>query len=153
MLDADLTYTYNAANQLTSDGTHTYDYDLSGNLTEVDSTPTYTWDKANRLLSFGGIDYVYNGLGQRLGQDNGVDVTKYLLDVQPGLAQILTSTVGSDVTRYIPGLAQQNPNDEWLWMTQDGLGTVRGIYDDGLNLIESRTPDPYGVLIDGSVSG
>lgn len=81
-----------------------------------------------------------------------MDVTKYLLDVQPSLAQILTSTVGSNVTRYIPCLAQQQPNDEWLYFTQDGPGTVRGIYDDGLNLVESRTPDPYGVLIDGEVT-
>ncbi len=57
-------------------------YDISGNLIS-DGTNSCTWDKANRLLSFGGIDYTYNGLGQRVSQDNGVDVTKYLLDVQP----------------------------------------------------------------------
>ena len=46
-------YTYNAANQLTGDGTNTYTYDANGNLTS-DGTNSYTWDRANRLLSFGG---------------------------------------------------------------------------------------------------
>jgi RHS repeat-associated protein len=151
VLDTDLTYTYNAANQLTTDGTNTFTYDANGNRTS-DGTNSYTWDRANRLLSFVGIDYAYNGLGQRVSQTSVAGITKYLLDAQPGLAQILQSTLNTDVTRFVPGLAQQNPDDAWLWFAQDGLGTVRGIYDESLNLIESRTPNPWGELVEGAVS-
>jgi hypothetical protein len=41
-------YSYNAANQLTSDGVHTLTYDNNGNLTN-DGVEGYLWDRANRL--------------------------------------------------------------------------------------------------------
>jgi predicted alpha/beta hydrolase len=58
-------YTYNAANQLTSDGVHTLTYDNNGNMTS-DGTNSYTWDRANRLLSMGGSSYAYDGEGRRV---------------------------------------------------------------------------------------
>jgi hypothetical protein len=75
-------YDYNPANQIDSAG---YVYNENGNLIE-DGTNSYTWDRANRLLSMGSLSYQYDGLGNRIMQDNGVDVTQYLLDLQPGLA-------------------------------------------------------------------
>jgi hypothetical protein len=53
---SDMSYTYNGANQLTSDGVNSYTYDANGNLIS-NGTDTYTWDRANRLLSFGGSSY------------------------------------------------------------------------------------------------
>jgi hypothetical protein len=72
-------YTYNAANQLTNDGVN-----------------AYTWDRANRLLSDNGLVYTYDGLGRRFQQVAGGSVTtSVVLDVQPGLAQVLqTTTLG-----------------------------------------------------------
>jgi RHS repeat-associated protein len=34
----------------------------------------------------------------------------------------------------------------WEWMVQDGLGSVRGVVDNSVGVLESRTYDPYGEL-------
>jgi RHS repeat-associated protein len=140
-------YSYNVANQLVSDGTHTLTYDLNGNLTS-DGMNAYTWDRANRLLGMGGLSYAYDGLGNRVQQSSGVDVTQYLLDVQPGLAVVLSATTGADTARYVHGPrgidAQQDNAGAWRWMVQDGLGSVRGVADSTLTLLESRQYAPYG---------
>jgi hypothetical protein len=80
-------YTYNAANQLTNAG---FTYDPNGNLTN-DGTNAYTWDRANRLLSMGGASHKYDGVGNRVQKTAGVNITKYLLDTQPGLAVVLAA--------------------------------------------------------------
>ncbi|MDX2079022.1 MAG: hypothetical protein SFZ02_21505 [bacterium] len=61
---------------------------------------SYTWDRANRLLNHDGIDYAYDGLGNRLTQHNGTDLTEYLIDQQPGLAVVLRQKIGSQNTHY-----------------------------------------------------
>jgi len=45
-------YAYDAAGNLTSDGSHTYTYDAEGNVLQVDggSTATYVYDAMNRRL-------------------------------------------------------------------------------------------------------
>lgn len=146
-------YTYNAANQLTSDGTNTLTYDNNGNLTS-DGVNSYTWDRANRLLSMGGSSYAYDGAGNRISQTIGVDVTQYLLDLQPGLATVLQSTQDTDTTRYIHaprGIhSQQDASDQWTWMLQDDLGSVRSVVDNSLSVLESRLYEPYGTPFGGS---
>jgi RHS repeat-associated protein len=145
-------YTYNAANQLTGDGALTYSYDANGNLTS-DGTNTRTWDRANRLLSFGGSSYAYNGLGQRVSQEVSSVVTEYLLDMQPGLWKVVAADDGTDVNRYIHDpvtdriLQHKDPTGGWNWPALDGLGTVRGVYDDTLAEVYAVDRDPYGDLI------
>lgn len=96
----------------------------------------------------GGSNYTYDGAGNRISQTVGVDMTKYLLDLQPGLATVLQATQGSDITRYLHaprGIhAQQDASDNWTWMLQDGLGSVRSVVDSSLNPLESRLYEPYG---------
>ena len=84
---------------------------------------------------------------QPVEQTVGVDVTKYLLDLQPGLATVLQAVQGSDLTRYVHaphGIhAQQDASDNWTWMLQDGWGSVPSVVDSSLNLLESRLYDLY----------
>jgi uncharacterized protein RhaS with RHS repeats len=42
-------YAYNLANQITSDGAHTFTYNVNGNLT-ADGVTTYGYDAADRLV-------------------------------------------------------------------------------------------------------
>ncbi len=125
---------------------HTFAYDAAGRMTS-DGVNTYAWDRANRLLSMGSVAYQYNGLGQRLQQTVGAQVTQYLLDVQPGLWQVLAATEGSDTTRYVHGptdlLSEQKPDESWRWPVMDGLGSVRGAVGDDLNVLESRLYSPF----------
>lgn len=118
------TYTYNAANQITNSG---FAYDNNGNLTN-DGSNIHNWDRANRLLSMGGITYRYEGLGNRISQDNGVEVTQYLIDLQPGLAIVLRQTDGTNTNHYVHsprGIHAVNDGSTWIYPTQDGLGSVR----------------------------
>lgn len=109
---------------------------------------TTSWDRANRQLSMGGASYKYDGAGNRISQTVGLDVTQYLLDLQPGLATVLRSKLGFETTHYIHaprGIhSQQDYSDNWTWMLQDGLGSVRSVVDDSLSVLESRLYEPYG---------
>lgn len=108
------------------------------------------------MLSMGGSSYAYDGAGNRISQTVGVDVTKYLLDLQPGLATVLQATQGSDVTRYLHaprGIhAQKDAAGDWTWMLQDGLGSVRSVVDSSLSVLESRLYEPYGTPFGSSGS-
>lgn len=150
-------YTYNAANQLTSGGAT---YDNNGNLTS-DGTNSYTWDRANRLVEWdNGVAadltaYAYDGLSNRIAQSLGTTsptITKYLLDLQPGLAVVLAETTGANVIRNVHaprGIhAHKDAAGAWEWMVQDGLGSVRGVVDNAVGVLEIRNYDPYGVLFD-----
>ena len=66
-----------------------------------DGVNSYTWDRANRLLSMGGASYQYDGEGRRVQQTVSSTVTKYLLDIQPGLSVVLSETTGSSVVRNV----------------------------------------------------
>ncbi|MGB8646184.1 MAG: RHS repeat domain-containing protein [Anaerolineae bacterium] len=129
------TYGYDNANRLTTqNGTTTYTWDNNGNLTG-DPTHTYTYDQANRLkvlywngqqngpLDLGSTTYyTYNGLGERMSQqvDTG-PVTRYVLDQQPGLTQVLSD--GSRTYLYgVDRIAQQGTNIQYFGT--DGLGSV-----------------------------
>ncbi len=144
-------YTYNAANQLTSGGAT---YDSNGNLTN-DGVYTYGWDRANRLIQeddpanpFVHYTNTYDGLGNRVKSFRIPETTTYLLDLQPGLAVVLSETEDSWTTRYVHGPrgihAQQDAGGNWSWMAQDGLGSVRGVVDNSVGVQESRNYDPIG---------
>jgi RHS repeat-associated protein len=153
-------FTYDSANhlltsQLGAGPVVNYTYDHAGRLTN-DGANTYTWDGANRLLSVGSTSYLYNGTGQRMQQTVSSTVTQYVLDTQPGLAKVLQSTTGSNITRYVHGpmgiQEQQNPDATWRHPIQDGLGSVRTVVDTSNTPQESRWYDPYGTEIQQSGS-
>lgn len=115
---------------------------------------TYTsYDRANRLTAVTdgttATQYAYDGMGRRISQSVNSVVTQYLLDLQPGLEVVLGTTTGSDTVRNVHGLkgihAQQDSAGAWNWMLQDGLGSVRSVVDNSLNVLECRLYQPYGV--------
>ncbi len=150
--------TFNAANQMTNDGTNTLTYDPNGNLTS-DGTNTYTWDRANRLAKVDNgtpadlTAYAYDGLNNRISQSIGTTnptVTQYLLDTQPGLTKVLAATTGANTERYIHasrGLHAQYDGTDWQYITQDGLGSVRSLIDATLGVDTTHNYDPYGNYI------
>jgi RHS repeat-associated protein len=140
-------YTYNVANQISSAGTHSFTYDNAGHLTN-DGVSSYTWDRANRLLSVGTTSYLYNGLGQRVQQTVSGTATNYLVDMQPGLAQVLSATTGANTTRYVFGLGGLHEvytsGSAYLWSLADGLGNVRGVVNSTPTVQETRLYSPFG---------
>ena len=109
---------------------------------------SYTWDRANRLLSMGGADYQYDGEGRRVQQTVSSTVTKYLLDIQPGLAVVLSETTGANTMRYVHsprGIhAHKDTGGNWEWMVQDGLGSVREVVDNSVGVLWSTNYDGFG---------
>ncbi len=142
------TRTYNAANQMTNDGTNTLTYDANGNLIS-DGTNSYTWDRANRMLTApNNTSYTYDGLGNRTQQTTNRVVTDYLLDLQPGLVKVLRQSDGTATDHFIHaprGIhAMQNNTGAWQYTTQDGLGSVRSLIDATLNVSSVQNYAPYG---------
>ncbi len=148
--------TYNAANQLTNDGTNVLTYDANGNLTS-DGTNTYTWDRANRLAKVDNgtpadlTAYAYDGLNNRISQSIGTTtpiVTQYLLDTQPGLTKVLAATTGANTEHYIHNVrgihAMESHAGDWSYMAQDGLGSVRSEIDSLLKVSAAQNYAPYG---------
>jgi RHS repeat-associated protein len=136
--------TYNAANQLVHDGTNALTYDANGNMTG-DGVNSYTWDRANRLLALGGVSYAYNGDGDRVAQTSGVNVTQYLLDLQPGLALVLGDSDGNRYVHAPHGIHAVNDGAVWTYPLTDGLGSVRGYVDANNVVLSDVDYSPYGV--------
>lgn len=140
-------YSYDTANRLSQVGAQAITYDAAGRLTD-DGTLTYEWDQASHLLSAGGSSYAYNGVGQRVTETVGANVTQYLLDTQSGLYNVLTATTGAAVDRYVHGPtgihAQKDSSNNWEWMLQDGLGSVRSVLDNSLGVLHMQHYAPYG---------
>ncbi|MEO1286385.1 MAG: RHS repeat-associated core domain-containing protein, partial [Chloroflexota bacterium] len=139
--------TYNAANQLTGDGTNTYEYDENGNLWKTNSVVSHTWDRANRLVDSDNHSYVYDGLGNRVQQTVSSVVTDYLNDVQPGLTKLLKQDDGTNTEQFVHGVrgihAVDNGTD-WNVYLQDSLGSIRALVDDSAEVQSSMSFDPYG---------
>jgi RHS repeat-associated protein len=71
-------------------------------------------------------------------------VTQYLLDVQPGLAVVLSETTGSTTTRYVHTPMGIHMVNEGRFILQDGLGSVRSVVNKAITVQEIRQYDPYG---------
>jgi RHS repeat-associated protein len=100
------------------------------------------------MLSFGGASTTYDGLGNRVAQTVSATVTRYLLDMQPGLAVVLSETTGVNTTRYVHGPrgihAQKDSANVWEHPLQDGLGSVRGVTDNAGAVLWATQVEPYG---------
>jgi RHS repeat-associated protein len=62
-----LSLSVNTQNRITNSG---FTYDAAGNLT-ADGTYTYTWDAENHLKSVSGVTYTYDGDGRRVNKSTG----------------------------------------------------------------------------------
>jgi RHS repeat-associated protein len=88
------------------------------------------------------ISYGYNGLGDRLQQVSGGVTTRYVLDLNNSLAQVLSD--GSSTYLYgLDRIAQQNIVG-WQYYQQDALGSVRQLVNAAGTVIQSRSYEPFG---------
>jgi YD repeat-containing protein len=121
-------YTYDAANRLTSVNGVAYTWDNNGNLTN-DGVRTYAYDAANRLTAVSGSSassFAYDGLGNRTSMTVGGATTRYALDVAGGLPEVIAATGGA-TTQYLQVQGQvlaQYDSGTWGYVAPDALETV-----------------------------
>ena len=89
-------YAYDAAGDVTADGTHTYTYDAEGNLTQIDggSTAAFTYDAENERVRRdipGNLsnEYIFNAFGKHAS----------VWDATHGWASRVASVLGIDAGR------------------------------------------------------
>jgi RHS repeat-associated protein/uncharacterized repeat protein (TIGR01451 family) len=145
--EGELSYTYDAANRLTSVGGVTYTWDDNGNLTS-DGVRSYSYDHANRLtqVTQGAqtTQFAYNGDGVRTSKTVSGDTTQYVLDLAASLPVVVSDTEAV----YLYGLdiiAQQQA--ERLYYFHDGLGSVRQMLDSTGEVETNYAYDPFGVPV------
>lgn len=141
------TYTYNAANELTSDGSSTYSYDANGNLTgnsaglslsynsknqTASITPpggsaigmSYTGDSQVERVTAGSTTYANNALGLSVAVDAS-GTTGHIRDNQGKLTE------------------EQTPSGNYYYLF-DGLGSTAALTDSSGAVVNTYSYDPYG---------
>ncbi len=138
-------YQYDAANRLAQVAVSgqpaavTYQFDANGNLLQTGAM-TNTWDAANRLTA---ASFVYNGLGDRVGQTLGLTTTSFALDVQ-GLPEVIYTSEGNAYLQLPGVIMTESAEGETRYLLSDGLGSIRQVTDDTGSVVGYNEFDPYG---------
>lgn len=95
--------TFDDDNRLTDVDGNAVNNDPDGNMTNGplsnDTLFAYTYDARNRLVSAGGLGYTYDPVGNRTAVTNGAAVTKYVINPNAKLSQVLMR-IQNGVTNY-----------------------------------------------------
>jgi RHS repeat-associated protein len=165
-----LSYALDSANRVVFDGTYRYTYDSEGNRTKrvkVDSgvTDVYEWDNRNRLVAITTTDlaglviqavaYEYDVDNQRVSKTvvtaQGQIVEKYVIDRDQ--ITFVTDELGNEAFHYLYGLnvdqvlAQDSPTG-MVWSLSDRLGSIDLLTDASGNVVDKRTFDSFGNLLE-----
>jgi RHS repeat-associated protein len=147
-LPISLAYTYDIANRLTAVNEVEYTWDNNGNLLD-DGVNTYAYDSANRLVSVSGgaseVEYMYNGLGDRLQQTVGSTTTTYVMDLNAGLSEVLND--GTNTYTYGLERISQVGTEDTEYFLGDALGSVRQLADDTGAVTLAKDYGPFGDVV------
>jgi RHS repeat-associated protein len=155
------TYAYdNDSKQITLDG-QTQGFDANGNMTSVNPTNLLAYDYENRLVQTSFTDatntYQYDGAGNRMSASRSGVVTRYVLDRNSPLAQVLaeTDSSGNVIYYYIYGLglvSQIDAGSNAQYYQYDSRGSTIAMTDASGKITEAYAYDPFGRPINASVS-
>jgi len=150
-----LTYTYDAENRMNSAGGVISTFDSNGNMTTKGSD-TFTYDYNDRLIqsNMGGVitQYSYDGLGNRLVKTVGGTTTRYILDINGSLSNILAETGvdGAIAAYYVHGLGLTSkvlPDGTTSYYHYDSRGSTIALTDASQNITDAYSYDPFGRLL------
>jgi RHS repeat-associated protein len=147
-------YTYDDANRMLTAGGVTYTWDDNGNLLS-DGYITYTYDAANRLVGTSGSGttataYVYNGLGDKIEQWQDLQATRFTLDLNAPLTQVLSD--GPNTYLYGAGRIGEINGQAREYYFTDALGSVRQLIN-STSLTLNQSYEPYGTMLASQGSG
>lgn len=144
------TYSYpSTSNRLSSVNSTSYQYDAAGNTTN-DGIHTYTYNDAGRLATVdANVQYVYNGLGQRVAKVVGSTTTRafydeagHLLNDAGKLHFWLSDT---PVGMAVVGGTLSNRTMTYYYVQSDQLGIPRAITNASGTTVWRLDSDPFGV--------
>jgi RHS repeat-associated protein len=99
--------TYDDDNRISTFNGLSVSYDLDGNLTSGPGTNnafvSYAYNARNQLTNAAGLAYTYDPAGNRIAITNGATVTRFVLNPNSRLAQVLMRITGGVTNFYIYG--------------------------------------------------
>ena len=150
-------YSYDDANKLTAAGGKSYTYDNAGNTTGVSwsgGSISLSWDAESRLKSettgSTTVNYVFNGLGQRVQKTGGASAT-YVLGDDSIDSEVLSD--GSAIYAHgAAGLISESRSGTSKFYHTDALGSVRALTNGSGSVTDSRSTDAFGLVVTTSGS-
>jgi RHS repeat-associated protein len=145
------TYTYDAADRMTSVNNVPYTWDNNGSLLN-DGAHTFGYNAAGRMVTVTqtglSVNYAYNGDGLRVTRSSSLAVTHYVWDAISSVPQLLLE--GDTVYGYGNGLLsrQQLSTSAVQNYRLDGLGSVRLLLS-GNSPAGNYWYDPFGQVVAG----
>ena len=150
------TMTYDDDNRLLNFNGQRVVHDNDGNMTSGPLTnntlTTYVYDARNRLVSAGGLSYGYDPAGNRTAMTNGATATKFVVDPNAKLPQVLMRITGGTTNYYVYGLGllyevtETATNSSTLTYHYDCRGSTIAITDSSGNIKERFQYSSYGLL-------
>ena len=146
------TSSYDVANRLISVDGVSYAWDDNGNLAN-NGVYQYEYDHANRLTKVKNqaeatlATFTYNGLGDRIAEDN----THFVLDLNAGLTQVLQD----ETYMYLYGINRmmQQSATETDYFLPDALGSVRQLASAAGEVTLTQSFSPYGEQLSQTGAG
>ena len=154
-------YAYDNDNKMTSSEGQVQGFDANGNMIFINGTDTLSYDFENRLtyaafVGDGGATntYQYDGAGNRMAANRGGVVSRYVLDRNSPLSQVLaeTDSSGNIIYYYIYGLgliSRIDINNNAQSYHYDSRGSTVALTAAGGQIMEAYAYDPFGRPING----
>lgn len=147
---------YDSDNCLTNFNGQSVGCDQDGNMTSGPLTNntlvSYGYDARNRLLAAGGLSYGYDPAGNRTAITNGATVTRFVINPNAKLPQVLMRITGGTTNYYIYGLGllyevtETATSSSALAYHYDYRGSTVAVTDGSGNIKERFEYSAYGML-------
>lgn len=157
MAPTNLNCTYDNANRILTAGNATFTHNGNGCMTSRSEPQTnYTWDTLNRLLSITGssnISYTYDAMGNRRSRTKNGVTTRYLLDLNSSMTNVLmeTDASGTPINYYVYAsgmlISRIKPNGNTRYFHYDSRGSTIAMTNDAQQITHKYSYDPYGKVI------
>lgn len=153
MVNLSQSSTYDSANRIKTAGAASFTFDPNGNMTGKTAngvTTAYAYDFQDRLTAVGNsARYFYNGAGIRLKKIESSKTTRYVVDVNRDLSQVLceTDATGNITAYYVYGLgliSKVGTDGKHFYYHFDATGSTIAMTDDAKSIVNAYAYDPFG---------
>jgi RHS repeat-associated protein len=155
-------YSYDAENLVTTVGGINNEFDGNGNMTR-NGGDTFSYDQRDKLIQsvIGGVDtqYQYDGVGNRLSKNGGRVTTRYVLDINGDLPNVIAEIDGAGTLSgyYVYGLgliSKVLPDGTTYYYHYDSRGSAVALTNSAQDITDAYAYDPFGKVVNstGSIS-